>query len=73
MNVNLRFLFDNLNGVVGTLHLTRHTNEANIRIYNNRFALYNLEDFNGTNVNAGSTSVTFIHINLDLNRENTPD
>jgi len=64
------FLFlDDLDGTFGTLHLAGSTDEAVIDIYWNRFFVIKFENFDRTNIDAGSASGAFLLIHYNFYHE----
>jgi hypothetical protein len=65
-------LFNDFDGVVGTLYLARSADKAFVEVYDNRFLVSNLKDFYGADVHAGSTSIALFEVDLDLHHEVSP-
>jgi hypothetical protein len=65
-------LFNDLDGVVGTLYLACSADKAFVEVYDNGFLVSNLKDFYGADVHTGSTSITLFEVYLDLHHEVAP-
>ena len=62
-------LFDYLNGSVWTLYLAGSASKALVRVFNGGLLLNYLKNFHGTDVNAGSASITFVFVDFNLDHE----
>jgi len=62
-------LLDYLDGAVWALYLAGSAGEALIRVFDGGFLLYDLEDFYGADVDAGSASITLVFVYFNFNHE----